>query len=260
MDFLKTIVAEKHEQVAAAKKAAPFAEVRDAAEARTDFRSFAGALIDAAHDRVNIIAEIKRASPSRGVIRERVDAAVLAKAYERGGAAAISVLTESAYFKGNAADLKAARIAQGLPVLRKDFIVDDYQVYESAAMGADAILLIVRILDERRLGHYFALAGELGLDVLVEVYGENELDVAGRAGAKLIGINNRNLDSFDTDVGRAGRMAARLGGDVVAVAASGVAGRSDIEAGMKAGIRNFLVGESIMRADDPEAFLRELIR
>ena len=260
MDFLKTIVAEKHEQIAAAKKAAPFGEVRDAAEARTDFRSFAGALMDAPPNRVNIIAEIKRASPSKGAIRENVDPAAVAKAYEKGGAAAISVLTESAYFKGSAADLKAARVAQRLPVLRKDFIVDDYQVYESAAMGADAILLIVRILDERRLGHYFALAGELGLDVLVEVYGENELEPAAKIGATLIGINNRNLDSFDTDIGRAGRMAARLGGDVVAVAASGVAGRSDIEAGMKAGIRNFLVGESIMRANDPETFLRELIR
>lgn len=260
MDFLKTIVAEKHAQVAAAKKAAPFAEVRDAAEARTDFRSFAGALIDKPPDRVNIIAEIKRASPSKGVIRENVDPAAVAKAYERGGAAAISVLTESAYFKGSAEDLKAARAAQGRPVLRKDFIVDDYQVYESAAMGADAILLIVRILDEKRLGHYFTLAGELGLDVLVEVYGEIELEPAAKIGATLIGINNRNLDSFDTDIGRAGRMAARLGGDVVAVAASGVSGRSDIKAGMKAGIHNFLVGESIMRASDPEAFLKELTR
>lgn len=258
MDFLKTIVAEKREQVEAAEKAVPLSKMRDAAADRQDFRSFSGALT-AADDRVHIIAEIKRASPSKGVIRENADAAAFAKVYEKGGAAAISVLTETRYFNGSVDDLQAARNAQGLPVLRKDFILSEYQVYESAAIGADAILLIVKILDDDRLGHYMALAHELGMDVLVEVHAEGELDLAAKAGARLIGINNRNLDSFDTDVGRASSMAARLGNDMVAVAASGISSRKDIEAGLNAGIRNFLVGESIMRAADSERFLRQLI-
>lgn len=240
-------------------KAAPFDEVKKAAAARIDFRDFAGPLMRHENDRVNIIAEIKRASPSKGLIRADADAAGFARAYEKGGAAAISVLTEPDFFKGGAGDLKAARSAQGLAVLRKDFIVSEYQVYESAAIGADAVLLIVRILDPASLGRYLAIARDLGMDALVEIYGEDELEAAAAAGARLIGINNRNLDSFDTDVSRAATIQKRLGKDMVAVAASGISGRKDIEAGLHAGIRNFLVGESIMRAANPESFLRSLV-
>lgn len=259
MNFLKKITETKRAQVAAAKKAIPLARLQDAARARTDFRDFSGALSERNNGRIAVIAEIKRASPSKGIIHKDADAAVYAAAYEKGGAAAISVLTETDYFKGGPEDLKTARIAQGLPVLRKDFIIDEYQVYESAAMGADAILLIVRILDQERLGRYLALASELGMDTLVEIFDERELDAAAAVGARLIGINNRNLDSFDTDVSRARRMAARLGKDMVPVAASGVSGREDIEAGLEAGIYNFLVGECLMRAEDPVSFLRKLV-
>jgi indole-3-glycerol phosphate synthase len=259
MDFLKTIAEVKQKQVEAAMRAVPMTKVRDAAEMRTDFRAFAGPLMTVATDRVNIIAEIKRASPSKGLIRENVDPAAFARAYEKGGAAAISVLTETRFFKGSIEDLTAARNSQGLPVLRKDFILSEYQVYESAAIGADAILLIVRILASEQLGDYMALAGDLGMDVLVEVFEDKELEAATKAGAKLIGINNRNLDSFETDMERASGMAARLADGMSAVAASGIKGRKDIEAGMKAGLHNFLVGESIMRSDDPERFLKMLI-
>ena len=259
MNFLKKITETKRAQVAAAKKAVPLARLQDAARARTDFRDFSGALTAAGHERVAIIAEIKRASPSKGIICKDADAAVYAAAYENGGAAAISVLTETDFFKGGPHDLKTARSAQSLPVLRKDFIIDEYQVYESAAMGADAILLIVRILDQERLGRYLALASELGMDTLVEIFDECELEAAAAVGARLIGINNRNLDSFDTDVSRARRMAQQLGKDMVPVAASGVSCREDIEAGLEAGIYSFLVGESLMRAEDPESFLRSLV-
>ncbi len=259
MDFLQTIVAAKKKQVEAAIKAVPFGEVKKAAAARTDFRDFTGPLMRHENNRVNIIAEIKRASPSKGMIRAEADAAWFARAYENGGAAAISVLTEPDFFKGGADDLKVARSAQGLALLRKDFIVSEYQVYESAAIGADAVLLIVRILDPASLGRYLAIARDLGMEALVEVYDGDELETAAAAGARLIGINNRNLDSFDTDVSRAATIQKRLGKGMVAVAASGISGREDIEAGVNAGIRNFLVGESIMRAPDPEAFLRSLI-
>ena len=267
--FLKTIVENKKRQVAAAEQATPLTLLREAAErragSRTEHRSFAAALsLDpaggAGENRVNIIAEIKRASPSKGTIREHVDPAAMARTYARGGAAAISVLTETDYFKGSINDLEAARAAQGLPVLRKDFIVSEYQVYESAAIGADAILLIVRILREDELAHLAGLAHALGMDVLVEVHDEAELDPASRSGARLIGINNRNLDSFETDISIAERMVSKLTANQVPVAASGIASPKDIEAGVRAGIRNFLVGESIMRAEDPEAFLRSLCK
>jgi indole-3-glycerol phosphate synthase len=259
MDFLKTIVDVKREQVERTMKTIPLNQVREEAEKRNDFRPFAKSLINNGKDTINIIAEIKRASPSKGVIRADVDAAAFAMAYERGGAAAISVLTETEFFKGSVADLKAARKAQKLPVLRKDFILSEYQIYESAAIGADAILLIVRMLEETQLRSYIALAAELGIDSLVEVFEEKELETAARAGATLVGINNRNLDSFEMDTGRAAGMAARMGKDMVAVAASGIEGRKDIEAGIKSGLHNFLVGESIMRADDSERFLKNLI-
>ena len=259
MNFLKTIVAKKRREVELAMKATPLEEMRKAAANRRDYRSFSGALISPPDDRVNIIAEIKRASPSKGMIRKDADAAEYAKIYEKGGAAAISVLTDTEFFSGSMVDVKAAKNAQGLPVLRKDFIFSEYQVYESAVIGADAILLIVKILEEKALGRLMALAAELGMDALVEVHAGIELNSAANAGAKLIGINNRNLDSFDTDVGRASSMAARLGENMIPVAASGITSRKDIESGLKAGIRNFLVGESIMRAKDSERFLRELI-
>ena len=258
MDFLKTIVETKQLQVKAAMEETSLPALLKMIKARTGYRSFARKLISTRPGKVNIIAEIKRASPSKGVIRENVDPAALAETYERGGATAISVLTETEFFKGGIDDLKAARKAQGLPVLRKDFIISEYQVYESAAIGADAILLIVKILTPTALKRFMSLAETLHLDVLVEVHTEAELEVATQAGATLIGINNRNLDSFETDISIAANMIKALSSRQVPVAASGIGCPEDIQAGMEAGISNFLVGESIMRSSDPEMFLKAL--
>ncbi|MGM0453214.1 MAG: indole-3-glycerol phosphate synthase TrpC [Thermodesulfobacteriota bacterium] len=259
-DILQQIVAKKRRQVEAAKTELPETVLRKAAENRTDFRSFAAPFAAGAADgRVNIIAEIKRASPSKGTIRENLDAGALAASYERGGAAALSVLTDLPYFKGSIEDLKTARSATALPVLRKDFILSSYQVYESAVIRADAVLLIVRVLSESQLKDYLDLCGVLHLDALVEVHDEADLETATKVGARLIGINNRNLASFDTDIGRAMAMTARLGPDQIPVAASGITSPADIAANCKAGISNFLVGESLVRAADPEQMLKSMI-
>ena len=254
-DFLSKIVAHKTEHVRAAERKSPVAQLREAAEARTDFRSFMAPFAAA---RINVIAEIKRASPSKGIIREDLDVGRFAAAYERGGAIALSVLTETEWFKGSIDDLKAARKATGLPVLRKDFTISDYQIYESSAIGADAVLLIVRILSEQQLSDYLALCRELRLDALVEVHTLDDLEQATAAGAKLIGINNRNLASFDTDIRNAMEIAARFSPGQIPVAASGIDSRADIEENVRAGIHNFLIGETLVRAEDPEAMLKNL--
>lgn len=258
MDFLKTIVETKQIQIEAAMEETPLPSLLKMIKARSGYRPFARKLLATRPGQINIIAEIKRTSPSKGVIQKDVDPATLAETYERGGAAAISVLTETAFFKGGIEDLKAARNAQGLPVLRKDFIISEYQVYESAAIGADAILLIVKILTLTALKRFMSLAETLHMDVLVEVHTEDELEVATRAGATLIGINNRNLDSFETDISIAANMVNMLSPRQIPVAASGITSPADVQAGMKAGISNFLVGESIMRSSDPEMFLKAL--
>ncbi|MBI9018186.1 MAG: indole-3-glycerol phosphate synthase TrpC [Phycisphaerae bacterium] len=210
-------------------------------------------------DSVNIIAEIKRASPSQGDICMDVDVAKQAIIYETAGAKAISVLTEEKYFKGSANDLLKVKDNVSIPVLRKDFTISEYQIIESAALGADVILLIVRILNDEQLAKYIALAKEYGLESLVEVYDKDDLMRAKKAGAKLIGINNRNLSSFDVDIANSIEMVELLDDDMVAIAASGIFGRNDIQRNLEAGLHNFLVGQSIMEAKNPETFIRELI-
>ena len=202
------------------------------------------------------MAEIKRASPSLGDIRADLDPAATARAYADGGAAALSVLTEPAYFKGSAADLQLARAAAAIPVLRKDFIIDPYQVYETAAMGADALLLIVRILDDARLRALHALALSLGLDVLTEVFDEQDAARATALGATLVGINNRDLARFKTDVTHAARLAAHLRPGTAVVALSGIHSAEDIRQTLAGGVRRFLVGEALVRQPDPAATLR----
>jgi indole-3-glycerol phosphate synthase len=256
-DFLQKIVAHKRSEVAAAAARVPLAALEPAARGRRDYRGFAAAL--AVPHRVRIIAEIKRASPSKGDIGIGLDPAALARAYERGGAAALSVLTDHAFFKGSPEDLAAARAATRLPVLRKDFVLDPYQVYESAAMGADAILLIVRILSDEKLRTLLALSRELGLDALVEIHNEEEAVRANRLGARLVGINNRDLARFDTDVTLARRLAAALDPATVVVAASGIASPDDVHRTVAGGVTRFLVGESLVRAADPAALLRALL-
>lgn len=255
-DILSEIVGKKKEEVAASKKNCPMARIQAEAVAAPGGPSFFSAMTSS--HAVRIIAEIKRASPSKGVIRADLNAAEQAAAYARGGAAALSVLTDGPYFKGSLDDMADARAATTLPVLRKEFIVSAYQIFESRAWRADAILLIVRILSAAQLGEYLAISRELGMDALVEVHTEADLAVATDAGATLIGINNRNLTSFDTDIGRAVNLVARFDPGQIAVAASGIGGRADIERNLAAGIHNFLIGESLVRAGDPVAFLRYL--
>lgn len=259
-NILKKIVATKHQEVAQAKEKISEDRLREKAQAPRDKRPFLERLAKPGPGGVNIIAEIKRASPSKGIIQGDLDAADQALRYEQGGAAALSVLTDRSYFKGSFEDLEAARNACRLPVLRKDFIVSEYQIYESAVLGADAILLIVRILTETQLSDYLALAGEFGLDVLVETHSESEIDTATRAGARLVGINNRNLSSFETSIDTSVRLASLLSPDQTAVAESGIHGPDDIRNLKTAGFHNFLVGESLVRAGDPAAFLKTLIQ
>jgi indole-3-glycerol phosphate synthase len=257
-DILEKIVTHKKKEVAEAQKKIPVEQLRDQARARTDQRSFYKALAGT-KEQVRIIAEIKRASPSKGDIKACLDPAATAGAYEKGGAAALSVLTDKTFFKGSVNDLKKARSACSLPVLRKDFIISEYQLYEASAAGADAALLIVRILTERKLLDLMALCKKLSMEALVEIHSEADLEICLKADASIIGINNRNLASFDTDIKTAMEMSEKIGADRIAVAASGIFSRKDIESNLKAGISRFLIGESLVRANDPEIFLKQLI-
>ena len=256
-DFLQKIVAHKRQELAASIRQVPLATVQAAARTRNDYRGFTTAL--SVPHRVHIIAEIKRASPSKGDICLGLDPATLARAYASGGASAISVLTERAYFKGSPEDLKAVRAATKLPVLRKDFTLDPYHVYEAAAMGADAILLIVRILTDAELQTLHTLASALGLDVLVEIHTEAEAERVNRLGARLVGINNRDLSHFDTDPERARRIAASLNPDTLVVAASGIDGVAEVHNTVAAGVTRFLVGEALVRAASPAKLLHEML-
>lgn len=255
--ILDQIVARTRAAVAEAAARLPEAALHGPAEAaRAGRRPFAAALRETAAPR--IIAEIKRASPSKGAIRPDLDPAALARAYEAGGAAALSVLTEPSFFQGSLDDLRTARAAVRLPVLRKDFLLTPYQVYEAAAAGADAVLLIVRLLDDPVLERLHRLAAELGLDALVEVHDRTDARRARRIGARLVGINNRDLSSFQVEAGRAVSLAEEFEADTLVIAASGIAGRGDVVRHEAAGVHSFLVGESLVRAADPAAALRAL--
>jgi indole-3-glycerol phosphate synthase len=258
LDILNKIVTHKKHEIKAAKLQHPEASLRAECSPLKTKRSFFDRLKICPPQGVNIIAEIKRASPSKGIIRPDLDPAVYAREYENGGAAALSVLTDQSFFQGSPEDLKTARQATTLPVLRKDFIISAYQIFESAAIGADAVLLIAAVLSQQQLEDYLALCRELGLDALVEIHCEDEFEKATRAGAHLIGINNRNLNSFHTDIATSIALASRLAKHQVGVAESGIRTTDDIDAGCRAGISNFLIGESLVRADSPGRFLRSL--
>ncbi|MEJ5364633.1 MAG: indole-3-glycerol phosphate synthase TrpC [Desulfosoma sp.] len=208
---------------------------------------------------VRLIAEIKRASPSKGPLRPDLDPADLAHAYARGGAAALSVLTDGPFFGGSLEDLAVARSAVSLPVLRKDFIVSDYQIYEARAAGADAVLLIVRAVSPAFLRDALALCEALGLGALTEVHNEAEVETALACGAQILGVNNRNLETFETNVHTSIRLRSQIPEDRIMVAESGIRDRSDIERLRAVGILNFLVGESLVRAADPEAAVRDFL-
>ncbi|MFH2219823.1 MAG: indole-3-glycerol phosphate synthase TrpC [Pseudomonadota bacterium] len=257
-DILSQIVAHKKQEVATARQRIPEARIRERAMIPRNRRHFLKRLEHPGDTGVNIIAEIKRASPSKGVLCRDLDPALFALEYEKGGAAALSVLTDQDFFKGSSRDLQSARETTSLPVLRKDFLISSYQLYESAVMGADAVLLIVRILEQQQLHDYLDICDELKMDALVEIHTEKDLETATKAGAKLIGINNRNLSSFETDIETAIKMKSLLEPHQIAVAASGIRTRTDVEKNQTAGIWNFLIGESLVKAQNPQAFLKSL--
>ena len=258
-DFLSKIVEDKKQEIEAAKKSLSEKQLVEQALMPRKKRSFFKNLERPGPSGVNIIAEIKRASPSKGVICPDLNPATYASQYEQGGAAALSVLTDQPHFHGSAEDLKSARKSTKLPVLRKDFLISSYQIYESAVMGADAVLLITRILEQEQLKDYINICNELKMDALVEIHSEKDLESAHQAEARLIAINNRNLQSFETNIETAIRLKSMLEPHQVAVAASGIRTRADIEKNQKFGIWNFLIGESLVRAKNPVNFLKSLM-
>jgi indole-3-glycerol phosphate synthase len=264
-DILDKIVAVKREEIAAAQKRSPLASVRFDAESRVLTRDFEGALrakIAAGH--AAVIAEVKKASPSKGVLREDFIPADIAQSYAEGGgeisAACLSVLTDRQFFQGGIDYLKQARASCDLPVLRKDFIVDAYQVYESRAMGADAILLIAAVLDDAQMKDYEAIARGLGMAVLVEVHDAAELERALRLKTPLVGVNNRNLRNFEVSIQATIDLLPRLPADRLAVTESGIATREDVATLRAAGVHAFLVGEAFMRAKEPGEALAALFK
>lgn len=234
----------------------PLAELRARVGDQPPARGFQAAL---AGQGMAVIAEVKRCSPSRGELRPDLDAAVLAAAYQRGGAAAVSVLTEPVHFAGSPEDLLAVRAAVALPLLRKDFVTVPYQVWEARAWGADAVLLIVAALSPARLDDLLAEAAVAGLDALVEVHTEAEAAVAAAAGAGLVGVNARDLATLRVDTGRLAQVAHALPAGATVVAESGIASRADVVAAAAAGADAVLVGESLVRSDDPAAMLADLL-
>ncbi|HEY4721898.1 MAG TPA: indole-3-glycerol phosphate synthase TrpC, partial [Anaerolineae bacterium] len=234
------------------------AQLRAQAERQSPPRDFIGALQASIH-RPALIAECKQASPSKGLLRADYDPRWLAQAYDDNGAAALSVLTDEQFFQGSLADLVAARSVSLLPVLRKDFIIDEYQVYESRAIGADAILLIVAALEDTRLKAFYQLARELGLAVLVEVHDQAELDRAMRLGPRLIGVNNRNLHDFSVSLQTTARLRMRIPGNITLVAESGVHSVDDVAELSRMGVDAMLVGEALVTASDVGAKVRELL-
>ncbi len=255
MNILSTIVAEKRREVAALKVRAT--EIKQRAAARRERRDFTAALKQ--HAGVALIAEVKKASPSAGVICPDFDPVKIARQYEAAGASALSVLTDEKFFQGRLEYIRQIREAVKLPVLRKDFIIDELQVHESVVAGGDAILLIVAILDDQQLRAYRQLAGELRLASLVEVHDERELERALSAGAEIIGINNRDLTTFKVDLATTERLAVKIGGSRSVVAESGINTRVDVERVARAGANAILVGESLMKSGDVAGKVKELL-
>ena len=262
-DILNKIVAVKHEEVAAAKKRLSFEAMRVDAESRVLTRDFEGALrAKIAKGQAAVIAEIKKASPSKGVLRANFEPADIAQSYMEGdgkvSAACLSVLTDRQFFQGQPDYLKQARASTLLPVLRKDFMVDAYQIYESRAMGADAILLIAACLDDAQMADFEAIARSLDMAVLVEVHDRAELERALKLKTPLVGINNRNLRTFEVTLDTTLGMLKDVPADRLLVTESGILKPADVKTMRDAGVHAFLVGEAFMRADDPGLALAKL--
>jgi indole-3-glycerol phosphate synthase len=269
-DILHRILDRKREEISERSRTVTLKDLQARIEGLEDTRGFVAAIDARLHDdQPAVIAEIKKASPSKGLIRPDFDPAAIARSYQAGGATCLSVLTDADFFQGHEDFVRQARDACSLPILRKDFIIDEYQVYEARAIGADCILLIVAafaeknadgevLYDHDRITELALAAAELDLDVLVEVHNEDELELALDIPAPLIGVNNRNLRTFETSLGTSLRLKDRVGPDTAIVAESGIHTQEDVRKLRDAGIHTFLVGEAFMRAPDPGAELRKL--
>lgn len=263
MNFLDEIVRRKRERIQRAKQAVPLSELirRSRALRNQSQPSALRAAISERKDQLAVIAEFKRASPSQGEIRQRAEPANIARIFEQNGAAAISVLTEEDYFHGSLEDLKVAKAAVSIPVLRKDFILDEYQVFETAAAGADALLLIVAALDDDQLASLRRLAeDELQMDALVEVHTADEMRRAVATGARLIGVNNRDLQTFAVSLDVSEACIASAPADAIVVSESGLRSHADLRKLSDLGFQGFLIGEALMAADDPGKALQALLR
>jgi indole-3-glycerol phosphate synthase len=260
LTFLQEILAAKRKRVQAARREIDFDSLRSRAKAvRAKAKSHRLRQMLQNKDKINIIAEIKRASPSKGVINDKIDVAETARIYERGGAGAISVLTEEDFFAGSLSDLQTVINSIALPVLRKDFVYDEFQIYEAAANGADAILLIAAMLDDTDLSKFLRLAEqELGLDVLLEIHRPEELKRAVDIGAKIVGVNNRDLHSFAVSLDVSRELIKHAPKDSLLVAESGLKTREDIYELKNLGFCGFLIGETLMKSGDAEKELRNL--
>ncbi|MEY3953433.1 MAG: indole-3-glycerol phosphate synthase TrpC [Pseudomonadota bacterium] len=258
-DILNTIVATKYQEVVAAKQRVPMLALRALAEQALPVRPFAPAIVSRVQQGKHaVIAEVKKASPSKGLLRDPFEPAAIASSYAAHGATCLSVLTDVQYFKGCEQYLQQARAACALPVIRKDFMVDEYQVLEARAMGADAILLIAACLDDARMVAFESLAMELGLSVLVEVHDEHEMERALQLRTPLVGVNNRNLRTFEVDVGLSERLRDLCPADRVIVAESGISSSTEVVRLRGRGVHAFLVGEAFMRAPSPGQALEAL--
>ena len=256
---LKKIIDRKVEEVAARKAHTSMGDLRVRAAEADPVRGFTGSLSARVREgQPAVIAEVKKASPSKGVIREHFDPAAIAKSYEAGGAACLSVLTDVDFFQGADSYLAAAREACSLPVIRKDFTIDPYQIWEARAFNADAVLLIVACLELPHLKELFAVAQEAGLDALIEVHDQQELEEALQLGPSLIGINNRDLHTFDTSLDTTLDLLDHIPEGIQVVTESGIHGPEDVMRMRAAGVHTFLVGEAFMRAEDPGSELQRL--
>lgn len=258
--ILDKIIADKKPEVEARKNIASLEQVMCCAKDAPPALDFAAALRrPSPADGIRMIAEVKKASPSKGLIRAEFDPVAIARAYERSGASGISVLTDEKYFQGHLDYLKAVRRAVGIPLLRKDFIIDPYQIYEARAAGADAILLIAAVLSRERISEFMGIAAGIGMVSLVETHTADEMESALSAGAKVIGINNRDLQTFETTLSATLTLAKMVSDGCILVSESGISTRDDVKMLQDAGVDAILVGESLMRESDPSMKVKELL-
>lgn len=257
--ILKKILARKHEEIAERSAQVSIPQLIEKAKTASAPRGFAASIAaKIAAGQSGVIAEIKKASPSKGVIREDFDPAAIAQSYEKGGACCLSVLTDVDFFQGADEYLKMARSASTLPVIRKDFIIDEYQIYEARAMGADCILLIVSALSEEQLNQLHEVARSLGMDVLIEVHDGAELDIALKLDNPMIGINNRNLHSFEVSLENTYQLLSKIPDDKIVITESGIHSPADVAAMRQHNVNAFLVGEAFMRSEEPGERLAEM--